>query len=396
MENEKQTENTENMPNEKNNIIIIVVTLVILAGFIVILTSDNGKKEDGPADEAKQPLKPGTQLPGKPGDGSEASLNKLQAVEKIVAEAISYFPKNSPVIPVKARNYIRSYKGKPDIQKLLADKLRSSDPAHRRGALALLYEVGRADLVQEVLPLFLEDKNTHVISTAISLAGKIKSAKAYGALENIARGKKGKKSFNRGLILRHQAIRACVKIDRAKSEKLLLDILKQGRKDIPDTIKITALEQVLHLKLKSAAPEIFAIIKDKVSPQLWAGARRALLAVAPEKEPEILAHALIQESFSIKLSALERLAVYGKGTAVAAERAVVILKKDKYLKLRQAAVYALHKILDKGAIPHLISALADKDKAVRDALVKTLVKLTGQKFGTDQKKWAAWWKAKKK
>ncbi len=66
--------------------------------------------------------------------------------------------------------------------------------------------------------------------------------------------------------------------------------------------------------------------------------------------------------------------------------------KDSDWDTRMNAALVLGSFKDLGAVEPLINALNDSLTNVRDNAAKSLTKITGENFGTDQAKWIQWWK----
>lgn len=75
-------------------------------------------------------------------------------------------------------------------------------------------------------------------------------------------------------------------------------------------------------------------------------------------------------------------------------RAVVPLinaMKDEHAYVRRRATFSLGSLQDIRAMESLIKALDDEDVFVQEYALKSLEKISGQRLGSDPKKWREWW-----
>jgi hypothetical protein len=75
-------------------------------------------------------------------------------------------------------------------------------------------------------------------------------------------------------------------------------------------------------------------------------------------------------------------------------RAVVPLinaMKDEHAYVRRRATFSLGGMQDMRATESLINALGDEDAFVQEYALKALEKISGQRLGSDSKKWREWW-----
>lgn len=334
---------------KKLNTALILTTLALLAVLVVIISKKKEPEERTPINTKKDNVPP-EQLAARHKKPKIKPVRKIETAEEIVFRTLELFPEYSPTIPGKAKEMLARHKG-PAVDAALVKSLGSKKPSHRRGAINLLHERGKTDLVRQALPVLLKDKDQNVKRNAIDLAAKIKATEVFALIAEIAN--------NAPYVLRHAAVTACSVIDPVRSEKFLLEIIKTA----PAPLKITAIKEATAHKFQSAVPEILKLTRTKQNPALWTEAQNAILKLAPDKEGELLANALSQESDNIKINALRRLAAMG------AE--------------------------GKTAIPKMVELLKVKSTAVRKAAHDSLIALTGQKLGPAPEAWQSWSKNKK-
>ena len=82
--------------------------------------------------------------------------------------------------------------------------------------------------------------------------------------------------------------------------------------------------------------------------------------------------------------------------ALEAAPALIGLLNDPNTEIRYKTTWALGAIGSKIAVEPLIEVLKDKTYGVRTGAADALKQLTGQKFGSDYKKWKKWLEEKKK
>ena len=78
--------------------------------------------------------------------------------------------------------------------------------------------------------------------------------------------------------------------------------------------------------------------------------------------------------------------------AGALEPLIDVMKNDDNGYVRAMAAWALGEIGDVRAVEPLIAAITDESHDVQNRAPLALKQITGQDFGPDADKWAAWWK----
>lgn len=110
-----------------------------------------------------------------------------------------------------------------------------------------------------------------------------------------------------------------------------------------------------------------------------------------ERVLEKLIESLRDQDPAIRTESARRLGELKDSRTVAP---LIAALKDEHPYVRRRAAFSLGSMQDIRAVEPLIKVLDDEDPFVREYALKALEKISGQRFGTDSKKWQEWWDRK--
>ena len=141
-------------------------------------------------------------------------------------------------------------------------------------------------------------------------------------------------------------------------------------------IKLKAMKELSELKAKEAIPELKTALRDEDALIRQFAVKILSELKAKEAIPELKIALLKDKNETVRVLALIGLKMLALGTSE--EKEIInlfinILKEDKSIAVRIAAISSLHELKAKEAIPQLIIALKrDKNKDVRAVAAETL------------------------
>ena len=119
----------------------------------------------------------------------------------------------------------------------------------------------------------------------------------------------------------------------------------------------------------------------------------ALALIGDKEAIPVLVKASSNSMFSVRVAATQALAVFPSNEA--REALCAIVTADTNTGVRAKAADSLAILKDMKSVPSLIKALADKENAVKIAVHRALVAVTGLDVGTDVESWTRWWEKNK-
>ncbi len=180
----------------------------------------------------------------------------------------------------------------------------------------------------------------------------------------------------------------------ARTRELVADFAK------PDTVAaVAAIRMVGAIRGHSAVDDLSKAIGD-VRPEVRSAAARAVILLdgAEAAVPALVkaAQTSTDRAWTHQLvGALGKLAVK-QGAAVLVE--VLAAVKIRQPRTRKLAAEGLGRIVHIEGVPALISAVADKDRSVRQAAADALLMITNHNFGVGRRsasRWRRWWRRNK-
>jgi len=243
----------------------------------------------------------------------------------------------------------------------------------RTGAAWALGEIGDA---QAALPLIaaLKDKEAPVRQAAALALGRIKDPRA---VESLLAAMKAGGRYLSDEKARQAAVQALGEIGDARAVAPLVTLLKDRK------IRGAVAEALGKLGDPRAVRPLIECLKDE---NRWCDSpiALALKRIAAPDTVERLVRALDSRDVN-----WQRGATVALGAVGAVEPLTEALKKPDAEVRRLAAVVLMH-LKDPRTLNALIDALKDESEAVRLYAAEALKAITGQDFGQDHARWAAW------